>query len=108
MARKMSIRKGDTVLVISGKDAGKKGKVLRALPAEERVVVEGVNIVKRHQRPRPGVVQSGIIEKEAPIHRSNVMLVCPRCGRPTRVAKRQLDDGRRVRACKKCGEVIDR
>ncbi|PZN09408.1 MULTISPECIES: 50S ribosomal protein L24 [Thermaerobacter] len=108
MARKMSIRKGDTVLVISGKDAGKKGKVLRALPAEERVVVEGVNIVKRHQRPRPGVVQSGIIEKEAPIHRSNVMLVCPRCGRPTRVAKKQLDDGRRVRACKKCGEVIDR
>jgi len=108
MARKMSIRKGDTVLVISGKDAGKKGKVLRALPAEERVVVEGVNIVKRHQRPRPGVVQSGIIEKEAPIHRSNVMLVCPRCGRPTRAAKKQLDDGRRVRACKKRGEVIDR
>ncbi|EKP94859.1 MULTISPECIES: 50S ribosomal protein L24 [Thermaerobacter] len=108
MARKMTIRKGDTVLVIAGKDAGKKGKVLRALPAEERVVVEGVNIVKRHQRPRPGVVQSGIIEREAPIHRSNVMLVCPRCGQPTRVAKKQLDDGRRVRACKKCGEVIDR
>ncbi|PZN13384.1 MAG: 50S ribosomal protein L24 [Bacillota bacterium] len=108
MRRKMSIRTGDTVLVISGKDAGKKGKVIRAFPQEERVIVEGVNIVKRHQRPRPGVMQSGIIEKEAPIHRSNVMLVCPRCGQPTRVAKKQLDDGRRVRACKRCGEVIDR
>ena len=104
---KTHVRRGDTVLVISGKNRGKKGKVLRVLPAAGRVVVEGVNIVKRHQRPTRQVMQGGIIEKEAPIHISNVMLVCPRCNQPTRVARRQLEDGRRLRACKRCGEVVE-
>lgn len=105
---KLHVRRGDTVLVITGKDRGKKGKVLRAIPDRWRVIVEGVNLVKRHQRPTRQVMQGGIIEKEAPIHVSNVMLVCPRCGSPTRVGRRRLEDGRRVRVCKKCGEDIDR
>ncbi|MEW5761938.1 MAG: 50S ribosomal protein L24 [Bacillota bacterium] len=100
------IRKGDAVLVTTGKDAGKKGKVLAVLPRRNRVIVEGVNVVKRHTRPTRKVPQGGIVEKEAPIHASNVMLLCTRCHQPTRVARRVLEDGRKVRACKKCGEVI--
>lgn len=102
----MRIRKGDSVLVITGKDAGKKGKVLAVLPKEDRVIVEGVNIMKRHSRPTRKMPQGGIVEKEAPIHASNVMLLCTKCHQPTRVARRILEDGRKVRACKKCGEVI--
>ena len=105
---KVHVRRGDTVVVLTGKDRGKKGKVVRVLPEACRVVVEGVNIVKRHQRPTRQVMQGGIIEKEAPVHASNVMLVCPRCGQPTRVGKRRLETGERVRACKRCGEVIDK
>lgn len=104
---KTHVRRGDTVVVISGKDRGKKGKVQRVLPVKRRVVVEGVNIVKRHQKPTRQVMQGGIIEKEAPIHISNVMLVCPRCSRPTRVGRKVLEDGRRLRVCKRCGEVVD-
>ncbi|MBE3591296.1 MAG: 50S ribosomal protein L24 [Firmicutes bacterium] len=105
----MTVRKGDTVVVISGKDRGKRGKVLRVLPREERVVVEGVNIVKRHTKPNPPkVMQGGIIEQEAPIHRSNVMVVCRSCGEPTRVGKAILEDGTRARKCRKCGEILDR
>lgn len=102
------VRSGDTVLVLAGKDRGKKGKVLRVLPTARRVIVEGVNVVKRHQRPTRQVMQGGIIEKEAPVHLSNVMLVCPRCNTPTRPSKRRLDSGRNVRACRRCGEVIDK
>lgn len=105
---KAHVRRGDTVVVLTGKDRGKKGKVVRVLPEARRVVVEGVNIVRRHQRPTRQVMQGGIIEKEAPLHVSNVMLVCPRCGEPTRVGKRRLETGKHVRACKRCGEVIDR
>lgn len=101
------VRRGDTVLVLSGKDKGKKGKILRVLPVRGRVVVEGVNIVKRHQKPTRQMMQGGIVEKEAPIHISNVMLICPRCNRPTRTGRRQLEDGRRLRTCKRCGEVVD-
>ncbi|MGI9953018.1 50S ribosomal protein L24 [Moorellaceae bacterium AZ2] len=103
----MHVRKGDTVVVIAGKDKGKKGKVLRVIPSEQRVVVEGVNIVKRHMRPNPQLQQGGIIEKEAPLHSSNVMLVCTKCDQPTRIGRRILADGQKVRVCKKCGEVID-
>ncbi|MGI5840331.1 MAG: 50S ribosomal protein L24 [bacterium] len=106
--RKLHVKKGDTVVVLSGKDKGKKGKILTALPQKERVVVEGVNIVKRHTKPTQKVMQGGIIEREAAIHSSNVMLVCNRCGKPTRFGAKQLGDGKVVRVCKNCGEVIDK
>ncbi|MBI3978767.1 MAG: 50S ribosomal protein L24 [Chloroflexi bacterium] len=101
------IRKDDTVQVIAGKSKGKTGKVHRVIPKESRVIVEGANIVKRHVRPRPGIRQAGIVEMEAPIHLSNVMLVCSRCDRPTRVGFRYLEDGTKVRYCKRCQEVIE-
>ena len=103
----MKIRKNDTVLVIAGKDKGKKGKVRLAYPKDERVLVEGVNLIKRHTRAVRGVRQAGIIEREAPIHVSNVMLLCSKCNHPTRVGLHFLEDGRKVRICRSCGEVID-
>ena len=103
----MKIRKNDTVIVIAGKDRGKKGKVRRALPNEDKVIVEGLNMIKRHSRARRATRQAGIIELEAPIHVSDVMLVCEKCGNPTRVSFRFLDDGKRVRICNSCREVID-
>ncbi|BAT72211.1 large subunit ribosomal protein L24 [Thermosulfidibacter takaii ABI70S6] len=101
------IKREDFVVVIAGKDKGKKGKVLRVIPKRQRVVVEGVNIVKKHQKPT-ATTAGGIIEKEAPIHVSNVMLVCPKCGKATRVGFAFLEDGTKVRKCKKCQEVIDK
>jgi large subunit ribosomal protein L24 len=103
----MKIRKGDTVLVIAGKDRGKKGKVRFAYPKDERVLVEGINIRKRHARARGTARQAGIIELETPIHVSNVMLVCSKCNHPTRIGFRFLGDGRKVRLCRSCSEVID-
>ncbi len=103
----MKIRKNDTVLVITGKDKGKKGKVHTAYPEKERVLVEGINFTKRHMRATGQVRQAGIIEREAPIHVSNVMLLCNKCNRPTRVGFHSLEDGRKVRICRSCGEVID-
>jgi large subunit ribosomal protein L24 len=103
----MKIRKNDTVIIIAGKDRGKKGKVRRALPSEDRVIVEGLNMIKRHSRARRAARQAGIIELEAPIHVSNVMLLCDKCGKPTRVSSRLLADGKRVRICSSCREVID-
>jgi len=103
----VKIRRDDTVLVIAGKDRGKKGKVRQALPKDSRVVVEGVNKVKRHTRPRGTVSQAGIIEREAPLHVSNVMLICTKCNRPTRIGFRFLEDGSKVRVCRECNEVID-
>ena len=103
----MNIRTGDTVLVIAGKEKGKSGRVERISPSGNRVVVEGTNLVTRHMRPRPDVRQAGRIQKESPIHRSNVMLVCNKCSKPTRVATSYLDDGRKVRVCRQCRETID-
>ena len=103
----MKIRKNDTVLVITGKDRGKKGKVRFAYPKEERILVDGVNFIKRHTRARGQVRQAGIIEREAPIHVSNVMLLCSRCNHPARVGYKFLEDGRKARVCRSCGEVID-
>ncbi|HMM27497.1 MAG: 50S ribosomal protein L24 [Chloroflexota bacterium] len=103
------IKKGDTVEVIAGKDKGTRGEVLRVIPKKDRVVIERVNIVKKHQRPVQagrGQVQPGIIEFEAPIHLSNVMLVCPQCEARTRVGYRTNEDGRKVRVCRKCGQDI--
>jgi len=104
------IKKGDTVEVIAGKDKGVRGAVLRVIPKENRVVVERVNVVKKHQRPvraGRGQVQPGIIEFEAPIHLSNVMLVCTQCNERTRVGYRVTEDGMKVRVCRKCGADID-
>ena len=101
----MKIKTGDTVLVISGKYKGKTGKVLRALPKEERVIVEGVNIVKKHLKPRTGQGKGQIIEKPAPIHVSNVKLICPHCKKPTRVGytfEEKKGKRRKIRICKKC------
>ncbi|MDP2951896.1 MAG: 50S ribosomal protein L24 [Chloroflexota bacterium] len=103
----MKIHRNDTVLVIAGKDRGKKGKVHHVLPKEERVLIEGVNLIKRHQKARGAVRQAGIIEREAPINISNVMVLCGRCNKPTRVGYRFLDDGRKVRFCKQCQEQLD-
>lgn len=103
---KVHVRKGDTVLVITGKSAGKKGKVVSVEPAKGRVIVEGVNIVKRHQKATPQMPQGGIVEKEAPIHSSNVMLVCGKCNKPTRIQKKVLDNGNKERVCKHCSETI--
>jgi len=103
----MHIKKGDTVLVTTGKDAGKKGKVLRVIPLKNRVVVEGVNRVKKHQRPSRAIPQGGILKIESPLNASNVMLVCNKCSKPTRLAKTLLDSGEKVRVCKQCGEIMD-
>lgn len=103
----MRIRRDDTVVIITGKDRGKKGKVRRAFPDEDRVVVEGLNMIKRHSRARRATRQAGIIELEAPIHVSDVMLICNKCGNPTRVNFGLLDDGKKVRVCNSCREVID-
>jgi len=103
----MKIRKNDTVLVIAGKDKGKKGKVRFAYPKKERVSVEGINFIKKHSRARGQARQAGIIDLEAPIHVSNVMLFCEKCNQPTRIGFTFLEDGRKVRICRACKEVID-
>ena len=100
---KMSVKKGDQVVVLSGKDKGKQGEVLVAKPAEGKVVVEGVAIVKKAQRPTAVNQQGGIVEQEAAIDVSNVMLVCPSCGKPTRVGHGKDAEGKKTRICKKCG-----
>ena len=103
--KKLNVKKDDTVVVISGKDKGKQGKVLTAFPAEERVVVQGANMVTRHRKPRKQGEAGGRIEHEGTINASNVMLVCPKCGKATRVAHK-LEGGKKVRVCKKCGAEI--
>jgi len=103
----MKIRKNDTVLVITGKDKGKKGKVRFAYPKDKRVIVEGINFIKKHSRARGRVRQAGIIDLEAPIHVSNVMLLCDKCNHPVRIGSHFLEDGRKVRICRSCHEVID-
>ena len=102
----MNIIKGDTVVVLSGKDKGKQGKVLTADPKAGKVIVEGINVAKRHQKPRKQGEEGGIIKKETPIYTSKVMRVCPKCSKPTRTAHKILDNGSKVRVCKKCGAEI--
>ncbi len=101
--KKMHVKKGDKVVVLSGKDKGKQGEVLVAKPAEGKVIVEGVAVVKKAMRPNAQNQQGGIVEKEAAIDASNVMLVCPSCGKPSRVGHDVNDEGKKVRVCKKCG-----
>jgi len=107
-ATKLHVRKGDRVLVLSGKNKGRKAKVISAFPQKNKVLVEGVNMVKKHARPTQKVPQGGIRETEAPIHASNVMVICPSCQKPTRLAHKELTGGKRARACKRCGELIDK
>jgi large subunit ribosomal protein L24 len=102
----MRIRKNDTVRVISGNARGREGKVLKVYPEDKRIIVEKVNLIKRHTRQTSQADQGGIIEKEAPIDISNVMLVCPKCGKVTRTGITRLADGRKVRQCKKCNETL--
>ena len=103
----MKVRKGDTVMVLAGKEKGKSGRVERVLPSGSRVMVEGINMITRHMRPRPNVRQVGRIQQESPVHISNVMLVCNKCSKPTRGRTNFLDDGRKVRVCLQCKETID-
>ncbi len=103
----LGIKKEDTVAVITGKERGKKGRVLSVSSAKSNLIIEKVNIIKRHMKPSRKYSQGGIIEKEAPIHISNVMLVCPKCGKPTRISSFAIEGGKKVRMCKKCKEVID-
>ncbi len=105
---KMVIRRGDTVLVIAGKDRGKRGQVIRSYPRQGRVLVQAVNLMKRHTRPSQRSQRGGVVEREAPLSVSNVMLICARCDRPTRIEHMRLEDGTKARRCKKCRELIDR
>ncbi len=109
MNTEINVRKNDRVVVIAGKDRGKKGRVIEVLPRKKKLIVEGVNVLKRHNRAnsRSGV-QGGIIEREAPIHVSNVMVICPHCSEATRTAHQVLGDGQRTRACKRCGAAIEK
>jgi len=103
----MKIRKNDNVLVIAGKDQGKKGKVRFAYPKKNRIIVEGINFIKKHSRAKGQVRQAGIIDLEAPLNVSNVMFFCDKCDHPSRLGFRTLEDGRKVRFCRNCSEVID-
>ena len=100
------LRKNDTVVVVTGKDKGKKGKILRVVSGQERFIIEGINLVKKHLRPTRDNPQGGIANLEGSIHRSNVMLVCPRCSKKTKVGFTVLTDGSKKRICKQCSEII--
>lgn len=108
MARKLKIKKGDRVVVITGRSKGRSGEVLKVMPKENRAIVQGINMVKRHQKPTRMGSEGGILEKEAPIDLSNLAHVDPKSGAPTRVGFKILDDGRKVRFAKRSGEMIDK
>jgi large subunit ribosomal protein L24 len=107
-AKKLHVKKDDMVKVIAGKEKGKTGKVTGIFPDKGRVVVENINMVKRHTRPSRTNAQGGIVEKEAPLNASNVLLLCGSCNQATRTGMRILDDGSKVRFCKKCNEIVDK
>jgi len=103
----LGIKKEDTVLVIAGREKGKKGRVLSVMPTKSSLIIEKINLIKRHMKPNRKYAQGGIIEREAPVHMSNVILVCPKCNKSTRIANLLMENGKKVRTCKKCKEVID-
>ncbi|MBJ6725843.1 50S ribosomal protein L24 [Geomesophilobacter sediminis] len=107
LGKKLHVKKNDTVVVTTGKDKSKSGKVLTIVPKKDGVIVEGINIVKRHTKAR-GSEQGGILEKEAPVHISNVALLCPKCNKPVRTKTTVLEDGKKARCCVKCGESFDK
>jgi large subunit ribosomal protein L24 len=106
--RSTHVRRGDNVGVIAGRERGKRGKVLRVLPEKGRILVEHLNMIKKHQRPTQKLRQGGIIEREGPLALSNVLVICPRCDKPSRTGTKILTDGRKVRSCRRCGESVDR
>ncbi|MGB3976082.1 MAG: 50S ribosomal protein L24 [bacterium] len=106
--RKVQIKKEDRVKVIAGKELGKIGRVLKVFPDSEKAIVEGINFIKKAERPSQKMAKGGIVQKEAPIHLSNLMVVCRNCNRASRLGRKKLDDGFSVRVCKKCGELLDR
>jgi len=103
---KHHVKKNDFVMVVAGKEKGKKGKVLNVLSKKNRIIVEKVNFIKRHSRPSAKNRQGGIVEREGTIHISNVMIVCSKCNKSTRIGKKSLQDGKKVRICRKCGEIL--
>ena len=103
----MEIRKNDNVMVIAGRERGKTGKVLRVLPDKDRVIIERMNLVKRHSKPRGPQQPGGMVEKEASIHASNIMLMCDKCNAPVRVGRKILNDGTKIRICRRCNEALD-
>lgn len=103
-----SIKKNDIVVVLKGKEKGKSGKVLRVLPEKNKAIVEKLNFIKRHARPSQQIRQGGIIQKEAPLPISNLMLLCQKCNKPVRAGHKVLEDGQKVRVCKKCGDLFDK
>jgi large subunit ribosomal protein L24 len=103
------LRKNDNVVVTAGKDRGKRGRILKVLREKNRLVIEGVNFINRHTKPNPQKnIKGGVVKREAPLHASNVQLVCPECGAMTRIGHRLLGDGRKVRFCRKCNGVVDK
>lgn len=108
MGLKVRVKKGDHVMIISGKESGKSGRVLSVNSKDRRVLVEKLNIIKRHTKPSQRYREGGIIERENPIDISNVMVVCGSCGKPSRLGTKTIDSGKRLRYCKKCGEIIDK
>jgi large subunit ribosomal protein L24 len=103
----VQIRKNDSVMVITGKERGKTGKVLRVLPDKDAIIIERINLVKRHSKPRGPQQPGGIVEKEASIHVSNLMIMCDKCNAPVRVGKKVLSDGKKIRICRRCGEALE-
>jgi large subunit ribosomal protein L24 len=103
----VQIRKNDSVMVIAGKERGKTGKVLRIIPDKDALVIERLNLVKRHTRPRGPQQPGGIIEKEASVHASNVMIMCDKCNAPVRIGRKTLGDGKKIRICRRCGEALE-
>ena len=107
MSTKLHLKKDDQVIVISGKEKGKTGKILKVFSKKESALVEKINFVKRHTRPSSKSRQGGILEKEAPLPISNLMVICAKCNTPVRIGRKSLEDGKKVRCCKKCGELMD-
>lgn len=108
MTDKISFKKGDHVLVISGDDKGKKGKIVSIFPKKMQVIVESVNFLKKHTKPTQKVPQGGVIKQEGALHISNIKLICNKCNKPTTVKREKIKEGKRVRVCKKCKEIIDK
>ena len=108
MINKVNFKKGDNVLVISGDDKGKSGKIVSIFPKKMRVIIEGVNFLKKHNKPTQKVPQGGVIKKEGTLHISNIKLICNKCNKPTSIKRERTKEGKRVRVCKKCGEIIDK
>jgi large subunit ribosomal protein L24 len=103
----VQVRKNDSVMVITGKERGKTGKVLRVLPEKDALIIERINLVKRHSKPRGPQQPGGIVEKEASIRASNIMIMCDKCNAPVRIGHKQLGDGKKIRICRHCGEALD-